>query len=97
MSHLLGPLSDCGPALTLHSTAKAALLSALEACADHRYAYAACELEAAADCNVTLARMLADRDPRKARHFQWRADQSETWAYQAWAAARADEGVEVPR
>lgn len=95
MSHLLGPLSDHGPALTLHSTAKTALHSALDACADNRFAYAACELEAAADAHVTLAAMLADVDQHQARHFQWRADQAETWAYQAWAAARHAEGIEV--
>lgn len=90
MSHLLGALSDSAPAITLDQTRQWAIRAALDACANGQYTSAAAELEASRDAAVALAAMLADFDPAAEAHMLHSADQAETWAAEAWNAARAD-------
>jgi len=92
VSHPIGTLVQRLTALALYEYGQLATRAALDACAEARYATAACELEAAADCAVTLAAMLEPHDPARAAAQLAVADHRETWAEQAWqAAARAEQ------
>lgn len=63
MSHPIGTFVQRLTALALYEYGQLAMHAALDACAEARYATAACELEAGSDCAVTLAAMLDDPRP----------------------------------
>jgi len=88
VSHPLGSLNGHGPAIAAYSYGQMAMRSALTAAHEHRYATAACWCEAAADAALTLSALTEPGDPARAAAWLACADQRETWAEQAWAAAR---------
>lgn len=96
MSHPIGTLVQRLTPLALYEYGQLATRAALDVCAETRYATAACELEAAADCAATLAAMLDDHDPARAAAQLAVADHRETWAYQAWQAAACHEQPHRP-
>lgn len=97
MSHPLGILAGNLPALSLYSYSQMAMRSALAAVAEQRYATAACWCEAAADAAVTLSTLTEPGDPDRAASWLACADQRESWAYQAWHAARTHESATAVR
>ena len=83
--------------MALYSYGQMAMRSALTAVAERRYATAACWCEAAADTAATVATMTEPHDPDRAAGWLACADQRETWAYQAWHAARTHESATAVR